>query len=210
MNLSVSYTIARQRIVQAGFGEDIDWAMQLAHVKPDPLYVLREYAWVVVNSGFRYQVARKLWPRLLEVFHGFDPDTVSKRDVPEGLKILNHPGKLEAIAYMAEHIRKYGIRIILDSADEPKKLQAFPWLGKITCWHFAKVLGKDVVKPDVHLVRAAQAAGHESPLALAKAIQEAVGQPYERLTVVDSVLWRYGEQKVARGWADWPELFADC
>jgi hypothetical protein len=204
VNLVLGYLNAKEAITKAGYGEDIDWAENLILVKPDPVYVLREYAWVVVNSGFRYQVARKLWPRLLDVFHGFDPQLVSRADVPEGLKVLNHEGKIEAIRFMAHHIRQNGIQIILDSAVEPKKLQAFPWIGKITCWHFAKVLGMDVVKPDVHLTRAAAAAGHESPLALARAIKEELGEP---LTVVDSVLWRYGEQRIARNWPDWPQLF---
>ena len=45
------------------------------------------------------------------------------------------------------------------------------------------------------------------PLALCREIQEHSG---DALTVIDSVLWRYGEQQKARGWPAWDELFSDA
>lgn len=198
------YLDAKERIVGAGYGEDLDWAESLHTVRPDTHYVFRETAWVILNSGFRYQVARKLWPRLSEVFHQFDISKVDASCLVAGLKVLNHPGKMRAIIQLAEILRTEGIEAILRDAKDPEKLTRLPWIGKTTCWHLAKVLGQDVIKPDVHLQRAAKATGYERPLDLAAAIQVRLGEP---LTVIDSVLWRYGEQRLARGWPDWPELF---
>lgn len=200
----LGYLDAKDRIINAGYGENILWAEGLQYVTPDAQYLLREFAWVVVNSGFRYQVARKLWPKLLEAFHYFDPAEVNEECLERGLEVLNHRGKLGSIVKMAGIIRKEGVAVILQDSQEPMKLTRLPWIGNITCWHLAKVLGADVIKPDVHLHRAARAAGFQEAIELARAIQNASG---ERLTVIDSVLWRYGEQRVVRKWPDWPELF---
>jgi hypothetical protein len=207
VSLLQGYLNAKVHIEEAGYGPDIEWAEYLILMRPHditPTYVLREHAWVVLNSGFRFQVATKLWPNILKAFHGFKPELVSEDCVSPAQKSLNHPGKLGAMVEMAELIRKYGIEPILKDAADPPKLTRLPWIGKITCWHFAKVLGVDAVKPDVHLKRAAKAAGFDTPLQLAQAIQNELGDP---LTVVDSILWRYGEQRIQRGWPDWIELF---
>ncbi len=207
MNLLKGYLDAKVRIEEAGYGPDIEWAENLLLLRRSgltPLYVLREHGWVVLNSGFRFQVAVKLWPDILKAFNGFEPDKVDATCLLDGLKRLNHPGKLGAMVEMAALIRKDGIEPILKDADSPLKLCRLPWIGKITCWHYAKVLGVDAVKPDVHLKRAAKSAGFETPLQLAQAIRTELGDP---LTVVDSILWRYGEQKTQRGWPDWKELF---
>jgi hypothetical protein len=204
-NVLVGYITAHERIVSAGYGSDVDWADQLRFVKPDAVYVLREAAWVILNSGFRYAVVQKLWPRLYEAFHGFDPEKVDKTCLPAAKAVLNHPGKLGAVIELAARIRAEGHEFVLEKAKTPPQLADLHWIGKTTCWHLAKVLGVDCVKPDVHLKRAAEAAGFKSPLALCEHIGRELG---ERLTVIDSVLWRYGEQKVARGWPDWVELWA--
>jgi hypothetical protein len=62
----------------------------------------------------------------------------------------------------------------------------------------------DVIKPDVHLTRAAKAAGFETALGLCENIRELSG---DRLTVIDSVLWRYGEQRETQSWPTWEQLW---
>ena len=123
--------------------------------------------------------------------------------LPRALKVLRHEGKMRAIIELARVITEDGIEAILADAKDPPKLTRLPYIGKVTCWHFAKVLGVDAVKPDVHLQRAAAAAGFPSALALCEAIRDASG---DRLTVVDSVLWRYGQQRQERGWPEWEAL----
>jgi hypothetical protein len=204
------YLAAKERIVATGdvagggYSADIEWAEQLRYVRPDPQYVLQEGAWVIVNSGFRYAVAQKLWPWLLEAFHHFEPDKVNWGCIPDAMMVLAHEKKLAAIVTLADIVRTEGIETLLEQAKDPLQLTRLPYIGKVTCWHFAKVLGADVVKPDVHLERAAKAAGYPTPLAMCEMIR---GKTGDRLTVIDSVLWRYGEQREKRGWATWAELF---
>ncbi len=193
----------------AGYEQDIGWAMELADVKPDAHYVLSESAWVIVNSGFRYAVARKLWPGLRVAFRNFDPEQVvggCKAVRREALVLLNYPKKIDAILKIAGLIALSddGLQNIIADAQDPPKLTRLPFIGKITCWHLAKVLGVDCVKPDVHLTRAATMAGADSALELCEAIRDALGH---RLTVIDTVLWRYGEQMQARGWPTWTEIW---
>lgn len=201
--LMLGYLEAYGRVLEAGYAEDIHWADDLSRVKPDAHYVVNEGAWVILNSGFRYTVAKKLWPRLREAFHNFEPAAVSASCLPAARQVLRHEGKIGAMVQLAEIVRKEGIDTILADAKDPPRLTRLPWIGKITCWHLAKVLGADVVKPDVHLKRAAAAAGFPTALALCEIIREVSG---DRLTVVDSVLWRYGQQQKAQGWPDWETL----
>ena len=200
----LGYLEAHRRVVDAGYGSDIDWAEGLAYVKPEPVYVVQETAWVILNSGFRYTVARKLWPGLSQAFRGWVPADVNETCVVEALKVFKHEGKIRAMAEVARLVREEGVEKILADAKDPPRLRRLPWIGPTTCWHLGKVLGADVVKPDVHLQRAAQAAGYATPLALCEVIRDRLG---ERLTVIDSVFWRYGERQRALGWPSWEELF---
>lgn len=201
------YLKAKLHVLDAGYEEDLVWAAGLAHVQPDELYVLREAAWVIINSGFRYQVARKLWPAITAAFCDWDLEVIDESCVDKALATLNHRGKVGAIHALAVLIRSEGITKILADAADPPQLCRLPWIGKTTCWHLAKVLGVDCIKPDVHLKRAARAAGYDEPLAFCQGIQVALGEPFERLTVIDSVLWRYGEQQRVRQWPTWNQLW---
>jgi hypothetical protein len=198
------YLKARRAVLEAGYGSDIDWAEGLAGVKLDPQYVLREGSWVILNSGFRATVARKLWPGLSRAFHDWVPERITGKSITDGLLVFNHFGKIEAMAQLACIVRAEGIERIRAEAQEPLKLRRLPWVGDVTCWHLAKLLGADVVKPDVHLRRAAAAAGFDTPLDLCKAVQQVLG---DRLTVIDSVFWRYGERQKLLGWEPWSTLF---
>lgn len=195
---------AKHKIVEAGFGPDIEWAESLAHVPISEYYVMREYAWVVLNSGFRYSVARKLWPALTVAFKEWEPYAISAKCIKPALAVLNHRRKIESMERFAALVRTEGITRIVADAKEPLKLTRLPYIGKITCWHLAKLLGADVAKPDVHLQRAA-AACSMTVEALCTGLARELDT---RITVVDSILWRYGEQRAAHGWDDWPDLFS--
>jgi len=197
------YLRAKGYVIAARFEGDISWAEQLLLVRPNAVDVLRETAWVIVCSGFRALVARKMWPGLTEAYHQWDPTKVDRWCVERARRTLGHRGKLKAIVKVAETIRTEGHERIVADAAHPERLQRLPWVGPITCYHLAKLLGQDVVKPDIHLQRAAKAAAVASPLELATRVKRATGDP---LTVIDSVLWRYGEQRRLQGWPSWEEL----
>jgi hypothetical protein len=201
--------IRAKTIVASSYYKDIDWAQGLEYVRPNEHYTVLQVAWVIMNSGFKYSVAMKLWPKMLDATGGFDPLVmVRARDQVrlDMLKVLNYPKKVDAILEVARIIQHGGLQEILEDAKDPPKLTRLPFIGKVTCWHLAKILGIDCVKPDVHLKRAATAAGFSTPLELCQAIQGVAKS--ESLTLIDTVLWRYGEQMKARGWPDWPELWS--
>lgn len=202
--LLVGYLTAKEFVVRAGFASDIDWAENLRFVQLTPGYVMRETAWVIVNSGFRFQVARKLWPALEDAFNGFDPERIDERCRPGALRVLNYPRKIDAIIQMACLVRDC-FDIIVEHRADVDYLRSLPFIGPVTCYHLAKLLGADVVKPDVHLVRASTAAEME-PQALCNLLGSLTG---DRATTVDSVLWRWAEQKQAK-LEDWMLLFSSA
>ena len=195
------YLTAKEYITSIGYSDDIDWAETLGHRQMTPQLVLRESAWVVVNAGFRYSVVHKLWPGLMKAFLNFEPEKVDMACIADAWPILHHLRKLTAIVDIAAEVRRDCPRILRE-AKEPTKLTRLPYIGKVTCWHLAKLLGADVVKPDVHLVRAATAAG-TTPQELCRLLGSLCG---DRATTVDSVLWRWGEQKKAKA-VDWEKLW---
>jgi len=195
------YLTASEFVVDAGFASDIDWAEDLRFVVPTPEYVMREAAFVILNSGFRFQVARKLWPDLTTAFRGLDPKLIDESCRAPALRVLRHERKINAIIVMAVIVRD-DLPGIVSDRNEPEQLCRLPYIGPVTCYHLAKLLGADVVKPDVHLVRAARAAGKD-PHDLCRLIASLTGY---RITTVDSVLWRWGEQRQATD-ADWAALW---
>lgn len=202
-SLYFGYHVAWRQVYEH-YSDEVFWAERLQDVKPDLHYVMREAAWVIVGSGFRHKVARQIWPDLIVAFRGFDPARIDDSCLAPALRILNHEAKMLAIIAIARILRDEGIEPILADAHDPPRLTRLPFIGKVTCYHFAKLLGVDVVKPDVHLERAAKAAGYDTPLALCTKLRELTS---DRLTVVDSVLWRYGEQQEERKWLDWDHLW---
>jgi hypothetical protein len=209
------YMRARRCIIAAGYEDDLKWAESLQRIKPDARYVMLEGAWVILNSGFRFTVAQKLWPALRAAFHDFDPARVDESCLPAALKVLKHEGKLRAMVALASWLRSEGHERLVELADDPPRLTVIPFIGDVTCWHFAKVLGADVVKPDVHLVRAAHAAHRATPKRLCMAIRDEMRRTNEadgvndRLAMIDTVLWRYGERMEGKliGWPSWVDLW---
>jgi hypothetical protein len=169
-----AYLDLRDRVIAAGYESEIDWAES---VKPpqDAEAFFSEYAWVVLNSGMKEQVARLIWARVREALS-------EQRSVRSA---FGHPGKAAAIQKVYEQQAEY-FRWFLKADDKMAFLRALPWIGPITVYHLAKNYGVDCVKPDRHLVRIADAAG-ETPEALCRRIATVTG---ERLAAVDSVIWR--------------------
>lgn len=168
------YLDLKLEIIHRGFGQEIKWA---ENVKPvnDPMTFWREYAWVVINSGMKNQVAECIWEDVRPVVEaGGDPRTV-----------FGHGGKCSGIKYVYDH-RKRLLNCYRGCADELKIawLQTLPWIGPVTKWHLAKNLGHDCAKPDQHLVRIA---APENVHYFCKRLADASG---DRIATVDLVIWR--------------------
>jgi len=136
---------------------------------------LVEYTYVVLNSGIREQIARKIYDKFME-----------SRD----FNIIGYIGKRNAIIKVSAHYRDY-FKELQKADDKIEYLQTLPWIGSITKYHLARNIGIDTVKPDRHLVRLAEQFGFKSPLAMCQAIQKQNVPPIEKLGTIDVILWRY-------------------
>lgn len=157
-----------------GYGGDIEWQRNL---KPcsNPGDFAGQTVWVILNSGMREQIARqisdKIWKAIKE---GKNISTV-----------FGHKGKVRAIEYVLENKERL-FEEYEKAYHKIAYLQTIPFIGGITCYHLAKNLGHDVVKPDRHLVRIASQ-HNTTPDELCERISKETG---ERKCVVDIVIWR--------------------
>ena len=66
--LTEAYLTAREYIVAAGYGEEIDWQDSRDFNRLTESEFLREAAWVVLNAGMSEAVIRRLFGRVSEAF----------------------------------------------------------------------------------------------------------------------------------------------
>lgn len=166
------YLALRDAIVASGFEHEVAWSESIAPAQ-NALVFWSEFAWVVLNSGMKNQVARRIWVRVR-------PAVLSGGSASD---VFGHRGKAAAI----EHVYHQRDRLLVAyqaSTDPIAFLRTLPWIGSITCWHLAKNYGFDCTKPDRHLVRIA---GQEGVDALCRRLASATGH---RVATVDLVIWR--------------------
>lgn len=204
MNVVSAYLEARWEVVDAGYLDEIEWAATRDVEKVTEIEFLTEAAWVIINSGMRYQVARTKWPAISKAFLWFGSAkavTLGAGPMTErALEVFAHKGKMRAIVEIAEMIVDQGFEAIHEKlrAGDIDYLETFPFIGPTTKYHLAKSMGIPVAKPDRHLVRLAEAAGFSDVQAFCGSIAEAVGDP---VGVVDIVLWRFAE--MTPGYMEW-------
>ena len=189
-----TYMQMKETVIRAGFASEIDWQdnIQLSHISERDF--LREAAWVILSSGMRETVIRQKFPDISEAFYFWHNAKKIVKNSEEclicALAIFGHKKKLNAIVTIAENIVSRGFRIFKTRIrnEGVEFIKALPFMGPATSYHLAKNIGLDVVKPDRHLLRAACAAGYETPRLLCEDISTANG---DRLSVVDLVIWRF-------------------
>jgi hypothetical protein len=168
------YLALRGRVVAAGHQDMIDWSEGLGPVM-DPDDFWEEYAWVVLNSGMREQIARQIWERVRPaVREGHGAGSVFGYAAKARGIDLVYAGRLSLL-------RTY--RRTPD-AEKMAWLRHLPFIGPITVYHLAKNFGFDCAKPDRHLVRIA---GAEGTHALCARLARETG---DRIATVDVVIWR--------------------
>jgi hypothetical protein len=167
-------------VVGMGYGHDVEWQENLTPCDNSHDFFL-ETSWVILNSGMKEQIARIIWDRIKNAWH----------EGKLASDVFGHKGKSAALEFVREnHASLFAAYI--ESNDKITFLQTIPFIGKITCWHLAKNLGHDVVKPDRHLVRIAATYGR-TPDELCEKISKETGY---RKCVVDIVLWRAANLKL--------------
>lgn len=197
-NLAWAYMDAKEDVLAQGFAHEIDWqgARSLTSVS-EPEF-LRESAWVVLSCGMREQVIRCLFPRIESAFLFWKSAQLISERAREcrdaALTVLNHEGKIDALVGIAVLTASQGFDEVHHrlATEGVAFIRTLPYMGKVTSYHLAKNLGMAVAKPDRHLSRIAAALGWDSPIAMCKAISDAVG---DSVAVVDLVLWRFANTR---------------
>ena len=203
------YGDARQRVIDAGYGWEIEWQASCDVGKIAESEFLREAAWVVLSAGFRESVVRRYFGAISDAFLDWTDAQAIHRDIAtcqeRAMAVFANGRKIRAIAEIVTRVAEKGMDEIRERihADGVQYLREFPYVGPVTAYHFAKNIGLDVVKPDRHLVRMAAASGHSSPMEMCSRVAKVVG---ESLCVVDLVFWRYAtltnnyEEEFRRKW----------
>ena len=192
--LSEIYLTAKEFVISSGYGPEIDWqdTRQLKSLSESEF--LQESAWVILCTGMREVVVRRIFQDISYVFMYWKAavSITKSADLCESkaLAIFNHPRKISAILSVCKKVSEIGFKHIQDliHVQGVDFLKTFDFIGPVTCYHLAKNIGLDVVKPDRHLVRIAKATRFPNPYDLCSLIAEMTG---DRIAVVDLVLWRY-------------------
>ena len=189
-----AYLDAKEEIIRRGFGEEIDWQLSLEFDSVCESQFLMELAWVVLNAGMKETVVRGRFGGVSTAFLHWESASAIARNAEtcreHAYREFAHGGKIDAITNAAVRIASCGFGTVKADVEAggPAYLESFDFIGSITSLHLAKNLGLDVVKPDRHLCRVAQAAGYSSPADMCEAIALDTG---DRLAIVDLVIWRY-------------------
>lgn len=186
------YLDAFEFVVASRFGYEIVGLEMFRIDDVDEGIFLREFAFVVLVSGFRYSTVQGLFPRINDAFLGFQDAkrivSVMDHAYADALDVFNHHRKLSTICQAIREIADQGFGAYWsDLMADWDSIERYDLIGEVTGLHLARILGMDVAKPDRHLMRLA-AALDTSVVDLTAGIGRATG---DRVAVVDGVIWRF-------------------
>jgi hypothetical protein len=193
LQVATYYLTAKERVIGAGFADEIDWQEEVSLDAMDESTFLREAAWVVLSAGFKESILRRCFGTVSRAFLEWESgqSIMAQREQcrTHALEAFGNERKIDAIVSISERVARIGIcevrRQISDYGTE--FLRELPFIGPITACHLAKNLGMPIVKPDRHLVRVAARMGFDSPQEMCHVISDLVGDP---VSVIDIVIWR--------------------
>ena len=189
-----AYLTAKEYVILNGYAAEIDWQDGLRFSNISETDFLREAAWVVLSAGMRESVVRKKFTPLTAAFCWWASAGEILRHrakcEADALVVFAHRRKISAICEIAKRVDAVGFTRLRESIHQGSVdyLATLAFIGPVTRYHLAKNIGLDVVKPDRHLVRIANAAGYGEPHDMCKVVSAQTG---DRLSVVDVVIWRF-------------------
>lgn len=192
--LATLYMTTKERVIEAGFADEIDWQEEVSYADLDESTFLRESAWVVLSVGFREAVVRDRFSEVSKAFLHWSCATLimSHRETcrSNALAAFGNRRKIDAILRIVERVAAEGIDAIRTEIEGRGTafIRELPFMGPVAACHLAKNLGVPIVKPDRHLTRMAAETGYESAESMCQTIAEVVGDP---LSVIDIVMWRF-------------------
>jgi hypothetical protein len=191
--LAKAYFVAKKFVIYKGFADEIDSSDENNFDKITEKQFLKEAAWVILSSGMSYSVISKKFDLISDVMMQWEVNMINSDSLEcknNALKIINHPGKINAIILISNELSKEGFDHIKKCilSDGIEFLKKFPFIGPATSYHLAKNIGFNVSKPDRHLIRISKATGFSSPAELCNALSNLIS---EKISTIDLVLWRY-------------------
>ena len=192
--LATSYLDIKRHVINKGFAWEIDWQENQCIKSLNESEFYREAAWVILSSGMSVRSVTSVFNKISSSFLNWENSEkiVNRGDncAKQALEHFNHNGKINAILSIIKHVNNIGFEVfkfkLIDNGIE--YIQQFSYFGPATSLHLAKNIGMNVVKPDRHLVRLAEALNFATPDKLCKVIANLID---EKVSVVDVVLWRY-------------------
>lgn len=187
---------AEKFVRENGFSWEVDWCdHRPGFDEITEQQFLREYAWVVLNSGMRNSVVQANWKAICKTLRYFHiKEILDNRDeaMKEALAVFGNYQKIDSIIQVAEQVWNRWLSMKREIKDDPlKALDELPFIGPVTKFHLARNLGFNFIKPDRHLTRLASKYGMTA-FDLCGLIHQKTGRG---LGTIDVVLWRYCEQK---------------
>lgn len=155
---------------------------------------LREYAWVILSSGFRESVVRKWFPYISLAFLDFESARSIVKNSSEcanlALIAINNAAKMGAIVDTAARVCESGFGAFQRrvTQEQSRFLESLPFIGEVTSQHLLKNLGFNLAKNDRHLQRICTRFQFKEANAFCDCISQATGEPR---AVVDIILWRF-------------------
>lgn len=192
--LASKYLFIKNVVSYCGYKEEIEWQDKLSSDSINESSFLKETAWVILSSGMKELIVRKLFFDISNCFYNW---VSSKRIIKyeekclsDALKIFNNKPKLSAIIEAAKRINNIGFKNIkkMINSDPINKLQEFSFIGPVTAYHLAKNIGLNIAKPDRHLVRLSNQAGFSDVQSFCTEISSLTG---DKISVIDIVFWRF-------------------
>jgi len=202
-SLAHSYYDLKQWIWSSTYAGELEWQHSTTMRNLSPERILREYAWVIINSGFREATARRVFPSISHAFLNWHPSAIYERQdvvAESALQTFGNRKKIHSILEGCLLVHNRGVSWIEEALEQNSfsTLCELPYVGPITCRHLAKNLGANCCKHDRHLMRQAEVLGFGNPDDLCQTIAWETGDPVQ---VVDYVLWRGAAAGQTAGWA---------
>lgn len=199
--LAMWYLDIKASLIRRGFDDEIEWQYSVNPNNLDCETFLKEAAWVVLCSGFRESIVRRIFPAFASAFRGWKDLRwiVDNREecAKNALVAFNSKQKVNAIITAAIHLESTGFESVMRTLRQEgvQSLQILPFIGPITAFHLAKNIGIPVAKPDRHVARLTTLLGFRSANELCSCVSEMVGDPIQ---VVDLIFWRYAVLRAER------------
>lgn len=193
-SLATIYLDIKKHVISKGFAWEVDWQENRCIKSLNESEFYREAAWVILSSGMSVRSVTSVFNKISSAFLNWeDSEKILARGdncVNQALEHFNHEGKINAILSIIQHVNNIGFEVFKSKLidNDIEYIQQFSYFGPATSFHLAKNIGMNVVKPDRHLIRLAEALNFHTPYELCKVIANRID---EKMSVVDVVLWRY-------------------